>query len=300
MAIGNYNTTRPATVDPKDVEVYYTFAPNRETRPTAPVALDAVSVLQAQTDDNETKFGGLYTLRLPSANFNKLGIYNLFIRPRQVRSRIIDCAALAAIPDHKGIVLDVADFPVDRDKMTPGGLQGFRVEYLETDGSLRSNYFTIVAWSNRAEVVAQNIGNTTQRSRAYRYNNVGNLVFLSLTPSTSHSTNEAIKPFLGEADQEVILSNPYFDAVHMEIEMVEHDINSIAASIYGNQTRSVKDGVVTTYVTENGLQKIFKQHTLYELKDAISGELLYEIRENLTELDDTKQFGDITQNVITP
>lgn len=294
MAIGTYNTNRPATVDPKDVEVFYTFSPNRETRPSAPVALEAINVLNPENDTNGTKMGGLYTLRLPSSEFNRLGIYNVYIRPRQIRSRIIDCGALAAIPDHKGIVLDAGDFVIDQDKLVPGGLQGFRVEYLETDGSLRSNYFTVCAWSNRSEVVAQNIGNTTQNSRAYRFNTVGNLIFLSLTPSTSHSVNDAVKPYLGIADQEVILSNPYFDAIHMEVELVEHDFNSLTTAIFGNQTRSIRDGVVTTYKEVEGEQKIFAQHSLYLIKDPISDKLVYEIREKLTDLDDSKEWDDVT------
>lgn len=293
MAIGTYNTSRPSTVDPKDVEVYYTFSPNRETRPTAPVALDATSVLNAENDSSGMKMGGLYTLRLPASEFNRLGIYNVYIRPRQIRSRIIDCGVLAAIPDHKGIVLDAGDFPIDRDKLAPGGLQGYRVEYKESDGTLRSNYFTICAWSNRSTVVAQNIGNTTQTSRAYRFDNVGNLIFLSLTPSTSHSINDTIKPYLGIADQEIILTNPYFDAVHMEVELVEHDFNSLATAIFGNQTRSINDGVVTTYREIDGEQKIFAQHSLYLIKDPISGKQIYEIRENLSDLDDSKSWNDI-------
>lgn len=294
MAIGTYNTTRPATVDPKDVEVFYTFAPNRETRPSSPVPLNAASILTAEADGDGLKMGGMYTLRLPASAFNRLGIYNLYIRPRQIRSRILDCGVLAAIPDHKGIVLDAGDLVLDQDKLVPGGLQGFRVEYIETNGILRSNYFTVCAWSNRSEVVAQNIGNTTQTSRAYRFNTVGNLIFLSLTPSTSHSVNDAVKPYLGIADQEVILSNPFFDAQHLEVELVEHDFNTVATAIFGNQTRSIRDGVVTTYKTVEGEEKIFGQHSLYILKDPISGKDLFEVREKLSDIDDSKQWSNIT------
>jgi hypothetical protein len=297
MAIGNYNTSRPATVDPADVEIFYTYTPNRETKPTAPVALDAASMLELQTDETGLQFAGLYNLRLPNATFNTLGIYHIFVRPRQIRARIVDCAALAAIPDHKGIVLDASDFPVDTDKLVPGGLQGYRVEYIDGD-TLRQNYFTVVAWSNRSEVVAQNIGNTTQKARAYRYNNVGSLLFLSLTPSTSHSTNQGITPYLGVADQEIILSNPYFDAVSLEVELVEYDLESLAIGIYGNQTRSVADGVITTYKEVDGTQEIYNQQVVYEIKEKITNKLLYEVREKLPVLDDTKQFEDITVNGI--
>jgi len=294
MAIGTYNTTRPATVDPKDVEVFYTFAPNRETRPSAPIPLDAATILTAEKDGDGLKMGGMYTLRLPASDFNRLGIYNLYLRPRQIRSRILDCGVLAAIPDHKGIVIDAGDLVLDQDKLVPGGLQGFRVEYIETGGILRSNYFTVCAWSNRSEVVAQNIGNTTQTSRAYRFNTVGNLVFLSLTPSTSHSVNDAVKPYLGIADQEVILTNPFFDAQHLEVELVEHDFNTVATAIFGNQTRSIRDGVVSTYKTVDGEEQIFAQHSLYILKDPISGKALYEVREKLSDVDDSKRWEDVT------
>lgn len=294
MAIGTYNTTRPATVDPKDVEVFYTFTPSREVRPTAPVSIDASTILTAENDAAGMKMGGLYTLRLPASNFNALGVYNIYIRPRQIRCRIIDCGVLAAIPDHKGIILDAAELVLDQDKLVPGGLQGFRVEYIETDDTLRSNYFTVCAWSNRSEVVAQNIGNTTQTSRAYRFNNSGNLIFLSLTPSTSHSINDAVKPYLGLADQQIILTNPFFDSIHMEVELVEHDFSTLATAIFGNQTRSIRDGVVTTYREIGGVQKIFNQDSLYLIKDPITGDMLYEVREKLSQLDDTKGWDDIT------
>ena len=42
--------------------------------------------------------GGLYNLVLPADRFNQLGVYTLYIRPAEIRTKILDCGVLAALP----------------------------------------------------------------------------------------------------------------------------------------------------------------------------------------------------------
>ena len=61
--------------------------------------------------------------------------------------------------------------------------------------------------------------------------------------------------------------------------------------LYGNQSKSVSDGVYTIY---DGSNNIYKQFNLFEIKDEFN-ETLFEVREERDEIDETKNFDDITQ-----
>jgi hypothetical protein len=73
--------------------------------------------------------------------------------------------------------------------------------------------------------------------------------------------------------------------------MVEHDIETIAYGLYGNQSKSIDDGILTAY---NFNDDIYQQWNLYEIRDQFTGKPLFEIREKKTSIDFTKQFNDIS------
>jgi di/tripeptidase len=78
----------------------------------------------------------------------------------------------------------------------------------------------------------------------------------------------------------------------MEIEMVEHDVSTLAIALFGNQTKSLNDGIYTLYDSQNN---IYKQYNLYEIRDQYN-ELLYEVREDRNNnIDFSKNFSNITQ-----
>jgi hypothetical protein len=238
--------------------------------------------------------GGLYNLRLPSNIFNQLGIYTLYIRPAEIRTRITDCGVLAALPNIKGIVIDISNVPVSfRDKFVNQGLIGYRVEYLQTSGAKIPNFFRIVTSSFYCEPVVQNTTNTSTSTVRYQYvNGVTNLIFCTLSPSSSPSNKPNATPFIGQPDQEIIISNTFFNPVTMEIEMVEHDISTLAISLFGNQTKSLNDGIYTLYDTQNN---IYKQYNLFEIRDQYN-ELLYEVKQDRGDnIDFSKNFANITQ-----
>ena len=65
MATGNYGTIRPADVSINDVEIFYSYTPNRELITDVQlIPLDPAEVLIPASNPNNTNeiFGGLYTL----------------------------------------------------------------------------------------------------------------------------------------------------------------------------------------------------------------------------------------------
>ena len=73
--------------------------------------------------------------------------------------------------------------------------------------------------------------------------------------------------------------------------MVDHDFDTLALGIFGNQTKSIVDGKYTIYDENNN---IYKQFNLYEIQDQFTSEPLYEVREEVNNVDFSKNFNDIT------
>ena len=301
MAIGAYGTIRPSDVSPEDVQIIMNYTPSRDVTDTFILTeLDAQTLLKPYFNNTETGgnagveiLGGLYNLTLPAEQFNALGIYTLYLRPAQIRTKITDCGVLSALPNVKGIVIDITNVPVQyQNKFVPQGLVGFRVEYLNADGSKIPNFFRVVTSSFFCEPVVTNEINTTQKSIRYRYvDGNSNLIFLTLSPSSSPTNKPNATPFIGQPDQSIIISNTFFNPVTLEIDMVEYDISSLAIALYGNQTKSIDDGIYTIYDTENN---IYRQYNLYEIRDQFNA-LLYEVRQNRgNNIDFSKNFTTIT------
>ena len=301
MATGSYGTIRPADVSPDDVDIILNYTPSRDdTDNFVLTKLDAKTILRPYFNNNNTGgnadveiLGGLYNLKLPADVFNRLGIYTLYIRPAEIRTRITDCGILSALPNVKGIVIDVNNVPSQfRNNFVNQGLIGFRVEYLNSDGTKIPNFFRMITSSFYCEPVIQNLTNTSQKSIRYRYTEgTTNLVFCTLSPSSSPTNKPNATPFIGQPNQDIVISNTYFNPVTTEIEIVEHDISTLALALYGNQTKSIDDGIYTIYDSDNN---IYKQYNLYEIKDQFN-ELLYEVRQDRgNNIDFTKNFTNIT------
>ena len=302
MAIGSYGTIRPSDVSPEDVEIILNYTPSRDvTSNFVLTQLDAQTILKPYFNNTQTGgnagvevLGGLYNLTLPAEQFNALGIYTLYLRPAQIRTKITDCGVLNALPNVKGIVIDITNVPTQyQNNFVPQGLVGFRVEYLNPDGSKIPNFFRVITSSFFCEPVVTNQTNSTQKSIRYRYvDGNSNLIFLTLSPSSSPTNNPNATPFIGQPNQNVVISNTYFNPISIEVEIVEHDISTLAIALYGNQTKSMDDGIYTIYDSNNN---IYKQYNLYEVRDEFN-ELLYEVRQDRgTNIDYSKNFVNITQ-----
>ena len=265
MAVGTYGNIRSADVSPEDVEIILNYTPSRdETDNFVLTKLDAPSILQPYYNNNDTGgtpdveiLGGLYNLRLPAEQFNALGIYTLFIRPAQIRTTILDCGVLSSLPNVKGIVIDLNAVPSEyRNKFVSQGLVGFRVEYLNDDGTKIPNFFRLITSSFFCEPVVQNLTNSSQKSVRYRYTeNNTNLIFCTLTPSSSPTNKPNATPYIGQPNQNIIVTNTFFNPITMDIEIVEDDISTLAIALYGNQTKSMEDGIYTIYDKEDNIYK---------------------------------------------
>ena len=301
MAIGSYGTIRPSDVSPEDVQIIMNYTPSRDVTDNFVLTqLDAQTVLKPYFNNTQTGgnagvevLGGLYNLTLPSEQFNALGIYTLYLRPAQIRTVITDCGVLSALPNVKGIVIDITNVPTQyQNKFVPQGLVGFRIEYLNADGSKIPNFFRVVTSSFFCEPVVTNEVNTTQKSIRYRYvDGDSNLIFLTLSPSSSPTNKPNATPYIGQPNQNIIISNTFFNPITLEIEMVEYDVSSLAIALYGNQTKSIDDGIYTIYDSQNN---IYRQYNLYEIRDQFNA-LLYEVRQSRgNNIDFSKNFTNIT------
>jgi hypothetical protein len=301
VATGSYGTIRPADVSPDDVEIILNYTPSRDdTDNFLLTKLDAKNVLKPYFHNNNTGgnanveiLGGLYNLKLPADQFNKLGIYTLYIRPAEIRTKITDCGILSALPNVKGIVIDINNVPADfKNKFVNQGLVGFRVEYLNDNGTKIPNFFRIITSSFYCEPVYQNLTNTSQKSIRYRYvEGTTNLIFCTLSPSTSPTNKPSATPYIGQPNQNIVITNTFFNPITTEIEIVDQDISTLAIALYGNQTKSIDDGIYTIYDNQNN---IYKQYNLYEIRDQFN-ELLYEVRQDRgTNIDFSKAFNNIT------
>ena len=294
MATGNYGIKRPADVLPEDIDIFLHYSPSRDTgfSDTFTRLTPSNDYIKQYTKPTENTVGigileGMYNLSLPPNIFNAKGIYTLVLKPREVIKEVIDCGNLAAMPEVKGIVLDQT---LLGSAGINGGLVGYRIEYYE-GGTLQKipNFFRIVTSSNLCEPVNQQLSNTTQKAVRYNFNDNGSLLFLTLTPSSAPNVKPNAEPFLGKTGQKLSITNTFFNPITIEIEITEHDFDTLGYGLFGNQTKSIQDGIYTIYDTDNN---IYRQYNLYEIKDNFD-DSLYEVRQQRTNIDFTKDFNNI-------
>lgn len=302
MSTGVYGIQRPADINPAlDTEIYYHYSPSRDAIGNNElIKLDASEVLIKTNNPNRSDpsqfelMGGLYTLKLKKEQFANLGYYTIIIKPREIRTKILDCSTLSSNQSVRGIIFDLAQVPADvLANFENNGLVGFRIEYLNvipSNDSKITNLTRIITSSNRAEPVLQNLSNSNQKNIAYRLNDSSNLVFCTVSPSSSSSIKPNVFPFIGSPNQDVILTNTLFNPISIEIETVEHDIQTLSYMAYSNQIKNMETG---TYTIFNNKNEIFFQADLYEIKDEF-GKSLYEVKQKKINIDFSQNFNDIT------
>jgi hypothetical protein len=305
MATGTYGIVRPADINIDDVEIFYHYTPSRDrVGNNGLIKLNPSDVLSKIDNPNKTQsnitgfevFGGMYTLKLPVANFSQKGFYTIVIKPAEIRTKIVDVGVLSAFPDTSGVLFDLATIPQNfLNRFENNGLVGYRIEYLNTSTNVAdakiNNFFKVVTSNNRAEPVNQNLTNSSQKAIRYRFNDNSTLTFCTLSPSSASNVKPNVFPFIGQPNQEVIITNTFFNPIMIEVEMVQYDIETLAFAMFGNQTKSLEDGIYTLYNFNND---IYKQFNLYEIKDRFTGAPLFEVKEQRTSIDFTKTFSNIT------
>ena len=303
MATGIYGIKRGADVTPDDVEIFYTYTASRDTQSGGLVKIaNPNDVLIKINNPNRTQsgtntfemFGGMYTLKLPVALFSAKGIYTIIIKPIEIRTSIVDVGVLSAFPNINGLLFDLSTIPSAlANRFENDGLIGYRVEYLTNSGtdSKVNNVFKVITSNNRAEAVNQNLTNSNQKAIRYRFNDNSTLVFCTLSPNSSSNVKPNTFPFIGQPNQQVIITNTFFNPIMIEVEMVDHDFETLAYGLFGNQSKSIEDGIYTIYNFNND---IYKQYDLYEIKDKYTGAPLFEIRDQRNNVDFTKNFTTVT------
>lgn len=301
MSIGTYGIVRASDVSINDIEVYYNYIPDRYTSNNTILKInDPTSVLDycyLPTNDpnavgTENLLEGMYDLRLPASIFNQLGIYTIYIKPKTVNSVIVDCSVLSALPTVKGIVLDINSLP--EGLRANNAMQGYRIEYINDDGTKLRNVVRYVVTANKVSPVSENVGDTSQKAIRYRFDDSGTLMFLQLTPSSSSDVKANVKPFIGNVGQTILISNTYFSPVVLEVELVENTIDTLSNIIAGEQIKDVTNGILTYYDSN---RVITKQFNLFEIKDDVTDVSLYEVKEKRTYIDESQNFDDIVSEV---
>jgi hypothetical protein len=291
MAVGNYGTVRPADVSIDEIEIFYTKNDGNTISDLAELNPSQVLVKVDNPNNPGEIFGGLYTLSLPTDIFNSKGIYSIIIRPKQFRATIADCGVLNINNDVLGIVLNKTDIPSN---LWSNKLVGYRVEYLKTNTSANeekkiNNLFRVITSNNLATVIADPTNGSGEST--YVFSDSSSLMFCTLTPSSAPSVRPNVTPYIGEPGQTVIVSSTCFNPIMLEVEMVDHDDETLAYALYGNQSKSLEDGIYTIYDFDN---EIYRQYNLFEIKDQFEGSPLYEVREEKENYDFSKGFDNIT------
>ena len=292
---GVYGTIRPANVDVlRDVEIYYHYRPTRGTLDEVFgedfKRLDNSCLVKSSAktaSDEVVPITGLYSLRLPMDTFNKKGIYTVYIKPHEYELNIVDVSILENYnnPVVEGIVINKSDVDNETD------LMGYRVEYYDGDNNL-TDTVRLITSCNATEPVKVSLGDSYVRSTRYRINNVNtnDLLFLTLTPSTASSYKPNTAPSPGYVGQKIHIINTKFNPVMLEVEMVDHDADTISTMLEGDQIRDLDNGLITTY-DEN--KQIYKQHEYYTLKSK-NGTPMFDVKtlKSPSEIDSTGQAYD--------
>ncbi len=125
------------------------------------------------------------------------------------------------------------------------------------------------------------------------------IVSLSSLPSDTRKILDSLETLRAQAeefgDQKFITqvgnTITFFNPLTLEVQVSQYDIDTLGIALYGNQTKSMEDGIYTIYDTQNN---IYSQFNLYEIKDDFNN-LLYEVKENRNQnIDFSKSYTNIT------
>ena len=294
---GMYGTVKPADINiANDVEIFYHYRPslNADSSDFKKFKILPSTVLsQCQTgdDENNIPISGLFNLKLPLDKFGQRGVYTIYIRPKEYDAQIDDVGVLAAFPDVRGVVFTHDNLP--QQYQTNDALIGCRMEFMEynemTGKQEKTGKFVIITSSNRAEAIAGILNNSYEKSIKYRYTGGGSQVFCTVTPSLAPTFNPNNFPNIGKSKQSVKLVNTKFNPIMIELEMVEHDAETISYMLEGDQLIDKDRALVTTF---NKRGEIYHQSEYGAYKDKY-GNPLYEFKKAKDNVDFSQSLKNI-------
>lgn len=283
-ANGVYGTSIASFVTADDIEIFYSYRPNRnddnEESQTFTKLPSDIIVQSIFNDEDGEKYDnileGLYNLKLPVEYFNKKGFYTIYIKPKEYVATISTVSVLSSHPDVRGIVIDsesVDDANLKALLNTNNSLVGYRIVYFK-NGKRQSTY-RLVTSNNKCEPVIQTVSQGNQKFTRFRYNDSSSLVFVTVTPSTAPTFKPNVVPVIGEDAQQIVFVNTKFEPIMLEIEMVDHDADTISTMLEGSQLRDLDNGVITTFNEDN---EIYSQHEFYSLKNQYTSQPIFEVK----------------------
>ena len=296
MSTGAYGTVIPSRIKSSDIDIYYAYHETRTSDSVEnavfkklPSSILSNVLYDGGEDSVDNVLEGLYNLKLPLEYFNRKGFYTVYIKPREIPAVIADVSSLTSFPNVRGIVIDSNDTSIDEDFRSKihdnNQLVGYRIIFINDDGS-RSEYYRLVTSNNRCEPVIESSNESGNKSYTYRYNETSSLSFLTLTPSMAPSFKSSAAPYIGKPTQRVLFVNTLFEPIMLDIEMTEHDIDTLSYMLEGSQLRDLDNGLVTTYNENN---QIVHQSEHYTIKDTATGNPVFEVKKNKTDSIDYSQ-----------
>jgi len=116
------------------------------------------------------------------------------------------------------------------------------------------------------------------------------LLFCTVSPTSAPTNKPSATPFIGNPNQSIIITNTFFNPMTVEVQVANYDVDTLGIALYGNQTKSIEDGIYTIYDTQNN---IYKQYNLFEVRDEFNN-LLFEVRQDRGDnIDFSKNFTNI-------
>jgi hypothetical protein len=293
---GLYGTVRSAKIDPqKDAELFYFYRPNRSTTAedfTQFKKLSASNLVASKGDVDsqiEDILPGMFNLRLPLDTFNDTGIYNVYIRPKECITHLVDVSVLADYPEIRGVVVNknAVDGVTD--------LTGYRVEYFDPTTKERTDRAFIITSCNFCKPIWVSVSDSVNIPKRYQYtDSSANLLFCTLTPCSYGDYSPNVAPNIGTGVEEkdlVAIINTKFSPVMIEIEMVEHDAETITTMLEGD-TIMDHDNAILTHYNEN--KEIYQQYDFYEQKNSL-GEPLYTVKRKRENIDSSEDYDNIVE-----
>lgn len=287
--MGIYGTVRPAVINPaKDVDIYYNYTPSRyadDGDTTLFKKLDS-TYLETTNDNDGMVLSGLYNLKLPLSIFSKKGFYSIYIKPKEIKARITDVGSLITYGDVRGVIFNtdsLSEFATDN------SLVGYRIEYFNQITGERESFSRLITSSNKCEGITQSLTSNANDVVRYRFTTFGSLIFCTVTPSVASTFKPNESPYIGMAGQDVVLVNTKFNPMLIELELVEHDDETISYMLEGEQVHDIDHGIITTF-NENG--EIYHQSNYKALKDAL-GNPAFTVKTNRNNIDTTQSINSI-------
>ena len=303
MPNGTYGIKKPAYIKSSDVDIFYHYRPSRDSNSTEFTSfkkLDSNLLSQTKADYSDTEnyvLPGMYNMKLPLDKFSKVGIYTIYIKPKELQGMITDVSTLAAYPNIRGVVLDASNFgSTDATLFNNGGLIGYRIEYFDESGTNREDYYRIITSNNRCEPLAQNLSDTNAKGIRYRFNSSSPLIFCTVTPSSSVSFNNSDIPYIGKTGQKISLVNTKFNPIMLEVEMVDHDIDTVYNLMSNDQIRDLDNGLITTFDDNGNIIHQAMYGNITNSSEGINHDFKI-INKDITSFDQESDLQKIKQNI---